>query len=217
MQEVTQYQDMMYSIAIREPEPGIEDKVLDAIRQGRTLTNPKTVVDDYLSIITYEQRNPADVYSHQHSSDREQVEHLLWKDRSEYVILNGGIVGNESVDEAQLTAVCNAALDITSYHDKRAMEGELPNWHTIYRFRVSSDIKPKDLYAPGDVYEPHAKPRDVEFTLPLSAIVVARQLRRVVEQDEAKTNVYAAGPATSDRFSENDVRRIMESMSKYWG
>jgi len=200
--------EVMYCIAIRDPEPDIGKKVVSAVTDGPTLWKPRSILGEDLAIITYTQYMSEGEWSNAHYRDRTGVENLLWQKGSDYVILHGDVLGDDPVEQILLRSLCTTALDLTHYHQDRAAKGELPIPGNDYSIRMDFSATSRDYTETVEdlaVQLTATESRTIEYQFPLSRIVIARELRRLLEETGTTTDLYMAAPATSSMFYEEDA------------
>ena len=213
--------DYSLLIAIDKPEPGLTDRIISMIAEREFLSDERVVgSQEELAVISFymegtheTRRDPSTLTQNEVYYEKQvvEIERELQKNRTDYVLLYGEQSGDGVEFDTLLINTGRLALDLVHYHEKRAAEGELPKKNWDYSIWLS--ISDKYHVPHEDDQNARSAPESwcVEYILPLSRIVIARELDRQLKNTGGWTNVPRAGPATSPRFSEQCCRLSIEA------
>ena len=189
----------VYTIAIRNPAPGIEGTIADEISRRSTLSDVRTIrCSDQLAMVSYTQQASNEAESEQHiNQDQLAIEGLLASYSCDYIVMSGLRLSENPIDQIILGAMGYLAAGLVHHHQEIAVGGELPKPNIDYQFRIEvAEI-------PGQRYDEFSDDADfalenreihcLSYRMPVSKTVASEALLQIMSEKGIESNVYIGG------------------------
>jgi len=211
---------IMYVAAIYRPEPGLENRITSMIEERNSLANLQSVTcSDELAVVSYMQIGfPGECLTYGHERDLEEIEEAILQNGADYVICYREVESRILLDQSHLVSLGRSAIELLHLYQPMVENGELPEPDTYHWIKADvsqlsgETVEPTtpitSILTPGQSY-------DAEYILPVSRIVVGRELRRILKETGITTGTYTGASATSPRFSEAEARVLIRRIPVY--